>query len=151
MNETFQLEDVLNVLIELETQGNQNYLLMASQTDDPKLGSFFEILANQEIKHKAIYEGFKKEFVNFKHSEITDEYQEYISVLLESTIRFIEKHSDINDLLLSYDMAITLEKDTILMLNEFKNFIPKSRHEDIDKLMNEERTHLKWLYQNPIL
>lgn len=151
MNETFQLEDVLNVLIELETQGNRNYLFMAQKTDNPKLHDFFEILANQELKHKAIYEGYKKEFINFKHSEVTKEYQEYMGVLLENTIRLLNKSGDINDLQTSYDMAITLEKDTILMLNEFKNLIPESHHGDIDKLMNEERTHLKFLYQNPIV
>lgn len=150
MNETFRLEDVLNVLIELETLGNKNYLFMAGQTENPKLHDFFEILANQELKHKAIYESFKKEFINFEHNEVTEEYHEYMRVLLENSIRILNKIGDINDLLLSYDMAITLEKDTILMLIEFKNLIPETYHKDIDKLINEERAHLKFLYQNPI-
>ena len=150
MNELFVLEDVLNVLIELETKGNFNYSFMARQTENPKLHDFFEILANQELKHKAIYEGYKQEFVTFEHSQVTQEYKEYMSVLLKNTIRMLEKTADLNDILQSYDMAITLEKDTILLLIEMKHLIPASRHEEIEKLINEERQHLKFLYQNPL-
>ncbi len=150
MNETFQMEDLLNVLIELETMGNRNYIEMANHTDNPKLHDFFEILAKQELKHKAIYEGYKKEFVTFSGSEITSEYDAYMKAMLENSIRVLRKVGDVNDLMSSYDMAITLEKDTILLLNEMKRLIPVSRHDEVEKLMDEERAHLKFLYQNQI-
>lgn len=150
MHEIFALEDVLNVLIELETKGNENYSYMATQTNNIKLHEFFEILAKQELKHKAIYEEYKNEFVTYTLSDLTLEYKEYMEVLLKNSIRMLQKSIDLNDLLLCYDMAITLEKDTILLLIELKNLVPKSKHNDIEQLINEERQHLKFLYQNPL-
>lgn len=150
MNATFQMEDLFNVLIELETQGSKNYEYLASQTDDQRMIGFFLNLSKQELKHKVIYEGYKKEFLVFEESEITTEYKEYMSVLLHNSISILNKKEVSKDSLIAYDMAITLEKDTILFLNEMKNLIPLSLHKKIDVLMDEERQHLKFLYQNKL-
>lgn len=151
MTETFKLEDVLNVLINLETQGNVNYTHLAKNSNNPVLHGFFDQLADQELHHKAIYEGFKKDFVHVEQNEVTPEYAEYVQVLLENCIRFLNGKATSTDLLDSYDLAITLEKDTILLLNELKCLIPSSFHGKIDTLINEERGHLKFLYENPIV
>lgn len=150
MNATFQMEDLFNVLIELETQGSKNYEYLASQTDDQRMIGFFLNLAKQELRHKAIYEGYKKEFLVFEGSKITSEYKEYMSVLLYNSISILNKKEVIEDSLIAYDMAISLEKDTILFLNEMKNLIPIALHKKIDTLMDEERQHLKFLYQNKL-
>jgi len=150
MYETFQMEDLFNVLIELETQGSENYEFLASQTDDQRMIGFFLNLAKQELRHKVIYEGYKKEFVVFEESQVSSEYKEYMSVLLHNSISILNQKEVSTDSLIAYDMAITLEKDTILFLSEMKNVIPASMHEKIDILIDEERQHLKFLYQNKI-
>lgn len=150
MNASFQMEDLFNVLIELETKGSENYEYLASKTDDQRMIGFFLNLAKQELRHKVIYEGYKKEFLVFEESEITPEYKEYMSVLLHNSISILNQKEVSKDSLIAYDMAITLEKDTILFLSEMKNIIPVSMHKKIDILMNEERQHLKFLYENKL-
>ena len=59
--EIFSIEDVINVMIELETCGNEHYLSLSKQTQSEELKNLFLNLANAEQKHKLRYENFKKE------------------------------------------------------------------------------------------
>lgn len=146
MHEIFALEDVLNVLIELETLGNKHYTEMASLTDDYELKKFFELLAKQELAHKALYEGYKKQHITFESGGITDEYMSYMDTLLKGTVKFLETNSEVKDFETGYHIAINLEKDTLLFLSELKTIIGKDYDEVIDNVMDQERAHLKALY-----
>jgi len=43
------------------------------------------------------------------------------------------------------DTAIRLEKDSVLLYNEIKNFVPESEHKTIDEIVKQEREHLRKL------
>ncbi len=150
MNAIFTMEDLLNVLIELEKMGNRNYVEMARKTVNSKLRDYFERLAEQELEHKSTYEVYKALFVNFEHNQLTEEYISYMNVLLSNTVGMLKSATDLNDIIACYNMAISLEKDTILLLTELKKLVPEYRHADIEKLINEERQHLKLLHENPL-
>ena len=147
MQEIFSVEDVINVMIELETRGNEHYLSLSKQTQSEELKNLFLNLANAEQKHKLRYENFKKEILNFEHEDLSDDYEAYILSLLKQTIRFLNETRTQMNVDEGFRIAIQLEKDTILFLMELKSMIGQQFNADMEQIISEERGHLKLLYQ----
>lgn len=68
-------------------------------------------------------------------------------VLLKQTIRFLHESSNISDFDTGFEIAVRLEKDTILFLNELRSIVDASFYEAIDHVISQEQSHLKALYQ----
>lgn len=147
MQELFSLEDVFNVMIELETLGNKHYLEMEKQTKDYQLKELFSGLAKQEMAHKELYTKYKDMHISFETNQLTLEYKDYMDALLKGTIRFLKGSQEINDVEHGFEIAIHLEKDTILFLGEIKGIIGPTYYEAIDEVLSQERNHLKALYK----
>ena len=147
MQEIFSVEDVINVMIELETRGNEHYLSLSKQTKNDDLKNLFLNLANAEQKHKLRYENLKKEVLNFEHEDLSDDYEAYILSLLKQTIRFLNETKIQMNVDEGFRIAIQLEKDTILFLMELKSMIGQQFDADMEQIISEERGHLKLLYQ----
>ena len=147
MQEIFSVEDVINVMIELETRGNEHYLSLSKQTQIETLKKLFMNLANAEQKHKLRYENLKKEILNFEHEDLSDDYEAYILSLLKQTIRFLNETRTQMNVDEGFRIAIQLEKDTILFLMELKSMIGQQFDADMEQIISEERGHLKLLYQ----
>lgn len=147
MQEIFSIEDVINVMIELETCGNEHYLSLSKQTQSEELKNLFLNLANAEQKHKLRYEKFKKEILNFEHENVSDDYEAYMLSLLKQTIRFLNETRNQINVEEGFLLAIQLEKDTILFLMELKSMIGQQFNADMEQIISEERGHLKLLYQ----
>ena len=147
MQEIFSIEDVINVMIELETCGNEHYLSLSKQTQSEELKNLFLNLANAEQKHKLRYENLKKEILNFEHENVSDDYEAYILSLLKQTIRFLNETRNQINVEEGFLLAIQLEKDTILFLMELKSMIGQQFNADMEQIISEERGHLKLLYQ----
>ena len=147
MQEIFSIEDVINVMIELETCGNEHYLSLSKQTQSEELKNLFLNLANAEQKHKLRYENFKKEILNFEHENVSDDYEAYMLSLLKQTIRFLNETRNQINVEEGFLLAIQLEKDTILFLMELKSMIGQQFNADMEQIISEERGHLKLLYQ----
>lgn len=145
MQEIFLLEDVLNVLIELENLGSVHYHKMAEMTEDSELKGLFARLSVQELAHKEIYEDYKKQKINFEEQTLLSDYKDYMDALLKNAITFLNTHMNFKDFKDGFEIAVKLEKETLLFLSEIKVILGKAHHEAIDKLMNEERKHLRFL------
>lgn len=147
MREVFALEDIFNVMIELESLGNLHYIKMKELTDVAGLKVLFEKLATQELAHKKLYTNFKKEIVSFNSEKVDDEYKEYMDVLLEQTVKFLNESREIIDFEKGFEISVQLEKDTILFLNEIRSLVDANNYEAIDRIIAQEKSHLKALYQ----
>lgn len=147
MRETFIIEDLLDVLIELENLGNTHYTKMADTAEDEKLKQLFELLARQEMVHRNIYQNYKNEKIVFETHTVTPEYKDYIKALIENTMSFLNETKTCENFKIGYEKAILLEKETLLFLNEMKQILPEENHFEINQLMDEERKHLKFLIQ----
>jgi len=147
MQELFSLEDILNVLIDLETLGSQHYKEMEKLTEDIRLKEFFNRLSTQELAHKELYMSYRDKHIQFKNNKVTEEYAAYIEALLKSTIAFLEENGEVEDFEQGYRVAINLEKDTILFLIEIRTIVDETFHEVIDAVITQERGHLKALYE----
>lgn len=146
MSELFSLEDIFNIMIELETLGNKHYLKMKEMTEDIKLKYLFGSLAKAELAHKKLYQDLKVEIISFKHEKVDQEYREYIQALLSQTVKFLDASCSACDFETGFNIALQLEKDTILFLNELRALVEPSYYETIDRVIKEEQSHLKALY-----
>ncbi|MBN2222076.1 MAG: hypothetical protein JW708_07655 [Vallitaleaceae bacterium] len=147
MQEIFSLEDVLNVMISLEKNGSEHYLKMEENSKDLVAKALFSKLAKQEQIHQEIYSKMKEQSITFVHSEMEKEYQEYLNSLLEETIRFLQAPLVSFSAETGFEVAIQLEKDTLLLLAELKHIMKGQVTKEIDDIMDQERGHLKALYQ----
>lgn len=142
MHELFSLEDLFNVLIELETSGSKHYLEMVSLTNDLAMKEFFKSLSIQEESHKALYLSYKKRNIMFDQSLVTDEYSDYIRSMLNQTIHFLTNNDKIMDFSQGYELAVSLEKETIQFLLEVKKFLELPDIDSIDAVIEQEKQHL---------
>ncbi len=67
--------------------------------------------------------------------------------MLQKNIKFLNKVATPEDLEASVCQSVQLEKDTILFLLEMKKIIEDHHQKEIDKIIDEERKHLKYLYE----
>ncbi len=143
MRETFVTEDLLNTLITLEIRGNENYMRLAAHVGDEKSRELFTILAAQELKHKLIYEGFKK---CLPATETADaDYLAYVALLLEKQVPIIANQNVPEDFEAGFRLAVALEKETIFFLHEVKGLLGSDQADQVDPLIAEERKHLQYL------
>lgn len=147
MNDIIRLEDIFNILIELESMGNKLYMEMQLLTSDNKLIELFGTLAQQEEAHKALYEKYKKANIAPNAKVVSADYQRHMSALLAGTIHFIKEHNDTKDFNHGFKIAINLEKDTILFLNELKQVIDPAYNDILDNIIDQEHSHLQFLYK----
>lgn len=145
MSEIFILEDLLNGLIELEDTGNKLYTSLSEKTLNEDVSKLFAGLADQEMKHKELYQSYKMSLVS---KEVVDEdYLSYIKVMLQKNIQFLNIIKAPNDYEKSICQAVQLEKDTILFLIEMKKIVESHHQTEIDEIISEERKHLQYLYE----
>lgn len=147
MSELFCLEDIFNVMIELETLGHTHYNQMKEMTNNAKLKVMFEQLAKAELAHKELYEKFKTEIINFNHEKVDEEYRDYMDILLNQTVRFLGESREVVDFEKGFAISVQLEKDTILFLNEIRSIVDATYYDAIDKVILQEKSHLKALYK----
>ncbi len=141
MNNTFEVEDLFNVLITLEEKGKKLYEELESLSDNPEIKELYRSLAGQEDEHTNIFKKLKKENVIYDNAELTPEYFNYVNVLLkESTKAYdnleIKTHDE------GIEFATKLEKDTIMLLHELKSVVTNDSADVISKLIKEEQNHL---------
>ena len=147
MQELFILEDLLNVLIELETLANKHYLDLADTTKDEELTELFTRLAALELNHKELFKKYKARAVKFTTSKLSVEYTGYMDALLKNTIDFLVNQKKMDSFDEGFSLAVQLEKDTIFFLAETKIIISKEFHGEIDNIMDQEREHLRALLE----
>lgn len=143
MRETFITEDLLNTLIALEIRGNENYTKLAGNAQDPKSRELFTLLAAQELKHKEIYQGFKAHLPDAEN--VDGDYLAYVALLLEKQVPVIGNQELPEDFAAGFDLAVTLEKETIFFLHEVKGLLSPEQADQVEPLIAEERKHLQYL------
>lgn len=148
----FDVSEIYQFAIRIEENGEKFYKYAAnlSKTDEAK--KMFNYLANEEVKHKETFERFLSKIEKYEPSEsYPDEYFFYIRSYADNIV-FDQKKLDqemhkVKDILSAIDFGIKREQESILYYQEIKNLIPKSQHEQLEKILNEERKHFLKLWR----
>ena len=147
----FTASDIMEVAIRIEENGVNFYKFaeqIAKKEDEKKL---FAQLAQAEVAHKKTFE---KLFAGMEKSNPPESYEGEFSAYLRSYVdnnliftkeimdKQLAKVTDTNSAL---DFAIQRELDSILYYHEIKKLVPAAQHEDIEKIIEEERKHFLYL------
>jgi rubrerythrin len=142
----FAPDEVLKLAIEIEKNGQEFYASMANKVKDEKLKDTLNLLANEEEKHKKVFEDILE---SLGETEVVEtyagEYQAYMKALADECVftqDILKKKKDEGfdktvDLL---DFALRIEKDSIILYSEMKENL-LGNQDVLDKVIEEERKH----------
>ncbi|MBE0432890.1 ferritin family protein [candidate division WOR-3 bacterium] len=148
----FEPSEVFQFAIRIEEGGEKFYREMATRLDDAEVKSLFATLADEEVKHKKIYQAMVAKIEDYEPVEsYPGEYFAYLRAYADNIIftpqRMEQAIAGINDAAAAIEFAIDRELDSILYYQEVKNLVPKNQHGLIDKIIEEERRHFVKLTQ----
>jgi len=155
MGISFNADEVFEMGMDIEQNGEAYYRKAAELTEDPEIKKIFDDLMTAEQQH---YETFKKLLENLPAKDTTplvsdpdDQEYRYLDALVKSrlfnNVREAEEVvSKASGPIEALQGALTFEKDTILFFTEMK---ARTREDlgknEIDRLIAEEREHVIWI------
>jgi len=150
----FSGREILEMAIRIEENGERFYSDAASSAKKDKLREIFKHLAEEEKKHRNFFENLKKVVSEETSAGIFSPYLEeaslYIRAFADTEVftkpnegkTFAKAAGDEKDALL---YAIGMEKDALLFYYEFQKSIREKDRDILDKIIKEEKEHLKKL------
>ena len=145
----FKMTEFVDMAIKDEDAGASFYQTLAEKTKSPDLKSEYLRIADQEIEHAGLFRAINEELGTENiHEEYPGQYDKYIDSLLENrAMTTPDKAADVARNTTSdreaIAVAIQMEKDTLLFYFEMKEFIPNTHKAVVEKIINEERLHVK--------
>ena len=151
MSIVFSISELINIAIGIERRGITFYDIMAKSTDNEIARETFQSLADMEREHIQIFQDMLGEADKYPPSETsTGEYADYFQALVDSAVftddlitseMATQADSDIK----AVELGISAEKDSILFYYEMKDIMPPSALPLIDRVIAEEKSHLRQL------
>jgi rubrerythrin len=144
---SFEASDILEFAIRIEENGANFYRYAVQIVKGEDAKELFTRLAEEEGKHKRIFE---KIFADLEKSSIPEsydgEYKAYLHAYVDNSIVFSKEAMDkelakVTDTLSALDFALRRELDSITYYHEIKGLVPANQHNMIDKVIEEERRH----------
>ena len=148
MARVFSILEVVNIAVDDEEAGAAFYSVLAESASDTALRSTFADLAEQEKGHKQRFEKLLRELADGRDLEpLTGESSGYLQALVGSLVFTNEQAAQTaargcpNDAA-AIDLAIRFERDTLALMQELLPLVPEKDAAVIEKLKQEERSHL---------
>jgi len=144
--DAFKASEVFEVAVQIEQNGEKLYRHAVNVTDDPKMKDVFNYLAEEEVKHRGLFEALAEKVEHYQPPEAyPGEYCSYVRAYAEGIVFSPEKMEQelakIKSAGDAVEMGIQREIESILYYLEIKSFVPKNQWEDVDRIIEEERTH----------
>lgn len=144
---TLEAGDIFEVALQIEKHGERFYRHAVNLTNDPKVKDVFSFAADEEAKHRKLFEGMAaKVEADYKPPEsYPGEYCNYVRAYADNLVFPEEKlEAQFNSIKTAEDaveFAIQKEIESILYYLEMKNFVPSSQREEVERIIEEERRH----------
>jgi len=149
----FESREIYQFAIRIEENGERFYRQAAQTIRDKNASGLFAHLADEEVKHKKIFEGMLPKTETFSMDErYPGEYLEYLKDYLDDKVVFNKRETDqeltdVKDAPSAIDFAIHREMNAILYFLEVKNLVSKDQQSFIDRIVDEEKKHFSLLSQ----
>ncbi|MFH0739330.1 MAG: ferritin family protein [Candidatus Omnitrophota bacterium] len=151
MGNIFAGSEVVELGIQIERNGKDFYEVLAAQSKNPKGKDSFALLAKEEEKHIAVFQGILKKTQGYEPPQsYPGEYLAYMNALASEHI-FTQKDKGrgvaqgIKTDREAVDMALGFEKDSIIFYEGMKKMVPAYEQKIIDELIIQEQAHLSKL------
>lgn len=153
MSISFSGSELINIAIDIERRGVAFYDTMARSTESAATGDAFRYLADMERQHIQTFQDMLTEADKLQLLEsYTQEHAAYLVALVDSAVftddlatgeMVTRTDSDIEAL----ELAISAEKDSVLFYYEMRDIMPRPTHPTINRIIAEEKSHLRQLSQ----
>ena len=151
MSVLFSGQDMLEVAINIERNGEAFYLAAMNTARDASSRAAFENLAGEEKKHLKTFQSILNSIPANPVSETyTGEYALYVKTLSDGLVFKDDKTARsmaaraANDAEIVH-LALAVEKDSLLFYWEMKSLLRQEDLPVIDRIMDEERAHVRRL------
>jgi rubrerythrin len=148
---SFYGNEIINIAIGIERRGIAFYDVLARSTQNAKARQIFQYLVGMEREHILIFQDMLDEADKYEVPEaFAGEYGAYLQALVDSAVftddavtseLATQSENDIAAL----ELGINAEKDSILFYYEMREMMPKAARAKIDKVITEEKQHLRQL------
>jgi len=145
----FSGEEIIEIALQMEESGKLFYEKALEYAQSDELKEMLVYLAKEEEKHAKTFSELGKDLKNdFKPNEqYVGEYGDYVKSLINSHVFRINQVEDlVKDIKNDKDIlrfALSFEKDSIVIFQEFKNAANKEGAPLLEKLVNEEKGHIQ--------
>ncbi|MFC1938994.1 ferritin family protein [Chloroflexota bacterium] len=151
MSISFYGNELINIAIGIERRGIAFYDVLARSTQNTKAREIFHYLVGMERDHIQIFQGMLDGADKYEMPETyAGEYGAYLQALVDTAVftddavtSELATQSE-NDIA-AIELGISAEKDSILFYYEMKEIVPQSVRSTIDKIIAEEKLHLRQL------
>lgn len=112
---------------------------------------FFEKLAQDEERHKKIYDALLIKYSKNIELELEENDAEYMDLLIKNNVLFDEKLIDKAKNVFTksqiFDIAERAERDAVLFVTELQRLYPDLAKDEMSIILNEEKKHLKMILE----
>lgn len=147
----FTVNEILNMAIQIEQNGEAVYRRAVAKISDSKLVSLLEWMADEEVKHAEWFASLKQEFELHPKKPLVQEIsRDFLKDLMGGQEFSLEdrdftKVEQVNELI---NVFIEFEKDTILFYEILQQFIQDEETLlQLQDIINEEERHIELLQE----
>jgi rubrerythrin len=147
----FERQEIYLLAMRIEENGERFYRGAAQTLEDKAAKDLFRDLAEEEVRHKAIFESMFSKMESYQMDErYSGEYLEYLRAYVDDKIVFSKRDVDrelreVRDVRSAIRFAMHREMEAILYFLEMKNLVSKGQQSSIEKIVEEERRHFTTL------
>ena len=151
MANLFKPAEILKIALKIEENGREYYLEAKEKASSQKVGDLFGYLADEEVKHLAIFNGMLNTVGEERVVEsYSGEYDEYVKALADSYVftkdavgkEMVARAKGEKEVI---EFAIGFEKDSILLYYEMVELVPVSKRGIVEQVIREEKSHVRKL------
>jgi rubrerythrin len=147
----FSGRELIDIAIGIERNGAAFYHSLAKSTGNEIAKGAYQYLAGEELKHIEVFQSMLGSVADYRPPETyTEEYDLYLRALIDSRVftddqTAYEMAQRVTSDAEAIQIALGAEKDSILFYSEVRELIRRSDRELINKIIEEERSHLRQL------
>ncbi len=152
MANIFNLSEIVRNGIQIEKNGRDFYDHASKAVKAERVRQVFEYISNEEQSHIAVFESLLSTIDETTKPAVrcTAEYTDYLLALIKDNTFTVNKQGyeiarTIRNDKHALELAIALEKDTLLLYHELKKLLPALCQQDIDTLIAHEQDHFSKL------
>ena len=144
--------ELVDIAKQIEAAGEAFYATALERVEEPEIRRVFSFLRAEEARHATVFEDLLSQVEEADGDwRLDEEYMGYMRALADERVfPSLGKAADAVAKLKSetdaLKYALSFEKDTILFLHELRPTVRSESHGILDKLIAEERTHVRMLY-----
>ena len=149
----FSASEIVQIGIQIEKNGKEFYTVLAKSSKSENGREIFRYLAQEEDRHIKVFEDILSSIENYEPGQAyTEEYFSYLAALSKECVFTKEKVGEqiakrVKDDMEAVETGIGFEKDSILFYHEIKGMVWKKGQQIIERLIEEERGHLRKLFE----